>query len=429
LNVELQEETDKIKNYGTFKGTDFVRIKEMTEEIKRVDEMINRLETEGTKKKSEEINKTIDKYYNDNLAKIKKDKKKVKEVTLTEDQQKEIEKMRQERDNELLNHIKDDKTVTFQDLLNIYKNIRSYTGTYDIAKDYAMTHFEQKAVDDPFALAQLRKRPAGGGGSSEPKPSKLEDFHVDFQYTKVSSEKNATTYGNVAAVNKRKADAPLGTAEAIFKEANLDINKRDKMIIIKSSWDASDPIAKNYVSGLATLGGDIEVGSANVTQKNSASTQTVKGQTVQSKLHPVFKIDKDGNLYLSVAQDNVGATYQFVGVSQSYIDGGLAKRASKSIYAIGYASKGDDKFLKYSPDNGKTVYSIVKPDLAHNTFVVHITTYDDNGNLKEDKELYTIDYKEASEDNNVKTGYYIGSDYLESRKDIVNLQQFNTNQK
>lgn len=415
LNVELHEETDKIKNYGTFKGTDFVRIKEITEEIKRVDEMINRLETEGTKQKSEEINKLLDKFYSENLEKNKKnkDKKKPKEVTLTESQQKKIEELRQERDEELLKHITEDKTVTFQDLLNIYRNIRSYTGTYDIAKDYAMTHFAQNVREDQFALSQLRKRPVGGGGSSEPRPSRLEDFHVDFQYTKVSHDENATTYGNVAAVDKRKVDAPLGTAEAVFKEANLDINKKDNMIIIKSSWDASDPIAKNYVSGLADLGTNVDIASANVTQKNSASTQTVKGQSVQSQYHPVLKIDKGGNLYLSVASDERGATYQFVGVSQSYVDGGLAKRGNKSIYAIGYAYKGDDKFLKYATDNGKTIYSIVQPNPTQQKFVVHKTTYDDNGNLKEDKELYTIWYGTGTtiegDKTKVETGYFVNS--------------------
>lgn len=423
LNVELQEETDKIKNYGTFKGTDFVRIKEITEEIKRVDEMINRLETEGTKQKSEEINKLLDKFYSENLEKNKKnkDKKKPEEVTLTESQQKKIEELRQERDKELLKHITKDKTVTFQDLLNIYRNIRSYTGTYDIAKDYAMTHFAQKVTEDQFALSQLRKRPIGGGGSSEPRPSKLEDFHVDFQYTKVSHE-NATTYGNVVAVDKRKVDAPLGTAEAVFKEANLDINKKDKMIIIKSSWDASDPIAKSYVSGLADLGTNVDIASANVTQKNSASTQTVKGQSVQNQYHPVLKIDDKGNLYLSVASGERGATYQFVGVSQSYVDGGLAKRGNKSIYAIGYANKGDDKFLKYSTDNGKTIYSIVQPDFTQQKFVVHQTTYDDNGNLKEDKELYTIWYgKRTVKEGNVtkeETGYFVNS--LSNKTDKTN---------
>jgi len=418
LYVELQEESDKIKNGGSFKGTDFVRLKEMTEEMKRIDEMIGRLETEKAKQLNESISKKFDEFYKEYLEKRKesKYKKKDEEFKLTEKQKKEIENLRQERENELINHIKNDNTVTFQDLLNIYRNIRSYTGTYDIAKDYAMTHFRQGVTADPFALAQLRKRPVGGSGTKEPTPTELETLNVDFQHKATVDTTNAISDLDVEPIQNRNKSVPKGTTESILKEVGIDKSKMEKSVIIKSFEGTSEAVAKYLLSIGPTTSGDSPA-SANATQANKGAVNTITGRIVSSERHPVFKLNNQNKLVISFANDDVGASYTFVTARDSYIDNSLTKKGSESVYAVGYATKSNDVFLKckVEKDDGKgnkniIYYSIVQPNVAKKRYYVYKTVYDSSGSFKQKIKLNTIEFLEEVQNGiTVPKGYFDGS--------------------
>jgi len=184
-----------------------------------------------------------------------------------------------------------------------------------------MTHYAQNVREDQFALAQLRKRPVGGG-SSEPKPAELSKFRIDFTDDIKIDQEKGVIYNSISAHSLNGIEKPKDFEQTILKNTGVPETKKDNAIIVSTPGTNANIISKALAKISITPKVD-DSKSVGTTRNFSSSVSVGKKLTWSNDLHPVLKISKDKNknniLVVSFNTNDTKTKYVFVDTNTEYI--------------------------------------------------------------------------------------------------------------